>query len=77
MEHFTQTDIAKNKPPSVDCARDPIGSLVQMLVQMVQEGRIKKGKVCISKLSRSRGSLHRSDLNSWSSIAQLSRASAF
>jgi hypothetical protein len=43
MKHFANDGIAKDKH-TVDCGRDPVGSLVQMFVQMVQEGRIKKGQ---------------------------------
>jgi hypothetical protein len=43
MKHFAYNVSPKDKP-DVDCGRDPFRSLVQMFVQMVQEGRIKKGQ---------------------------------
>lgn len=43
MKHIATTDAAQDNL-KIDCAADPVGSLVQMFVQMVQVGRIKKGQ---------------------------------
>jgi hypothetical protein len=43
MEHDTGTHLGMAKP-KVDCSADPIKSLVEMFVGLVQRGRINKGQ---------------------------------
>jgi hypothetical protein len=42
MMHLAAED--RSGGPQIDCAADPVGSLVKMFVAMVQAGRIAKGQ---------------------------------